>query len=299
MEELYTKYLPIVYLHSNEQYQPVQVSNYIKNCRLVKETTDNVVMETISNPDDILKYDNKYYLELKDVKSRKGDKDKKQYFYCFSNKGNDNFNGSFIDLTYVLCYSYNGTLSPHDFDTESVTIRLDKNKKILKIVLTSHGNYVTYNPNQIEFEGHRPVVYSAWESHAFYPKPENYRRMFNFGNDVCERGIRLDDIGVFSLPNDPRLLPQEFKHLSFNGKRAKGFNERFPSMEGYKLDTNNFRCPKHTLQKLSEIYDKIFIYLIILLVLLSVLNLYFRINLVSLIIGIIIGFHLIFGLNRI
>ena len=299
--DLFVKFTPIVYLHSGESYYPVEIKNYIKNSRLVKEENEDVVMENITdkNINELSKYDKKYYLELKTKEAREGDKGKQNYFYCFVNSGYDDFNGEFTDLTYVLCFSYNGTLSAHDFDTESITIRIDSEEKIKKIILSSHGKYFSYNPNEIEYEGNRPIIYSAYESHAFYPDPKTYRRMFNFGNDCCERGVRLDDIQMIKLPEDPNLLPDNYEYLKFNGKRAKNFNERFPPLDRYKLNTTNFACPQHTLQKISGIYYDIYLYLFIALAILVLINIRFRYNIISILIGAILTLHMVFGLNNI
>ena len=62
----------------------------------------------------------------------------------------------------------------HEGDVEAVSVLIDSvTRKPLGITTTRHGT-VVYTPwEKLETRGLRPMVYSAWASHAMYTKPDN------------------------------------------------------------------------------------------------------------------------------
>ncbi|MDE1462042.1 Vps62-related protein [Spartinivicinus poritis] len=63
--------------------------------------------------------------------------------------------------------NYNKSYGNHVGDWESVTVRFNGNTPIAAY-LSAHGDRPKHNWNELEFDGQRPIVYSALGSHALY-----------------------------------------------------------------------------------------------------------------------------------
>jgi hypothetical protein len=83
----------------------------------------------------------------------------------------------------------------HYGDLEHISIVLDATtRQIIELYYGAHsseqGRWM--KPTEVEFEGDRPVVYSALGSHASYNKPGVVFRFFGFGNDITNKGLKWD-----------------------------------------------------------------------------------------------------------
>eukprot|EP00939_MAST-03C_sp_MAST-3C-sp1_P003102 g3102.t1 len=132
----------------------------------------------------------------------------------------------FCDVVFAVHFMWNGTIGYHACDIEEAVVRLQYFPKsidmtnghgrvadrsifadqgfsngdprghwaLTRIFLSAHGNgcwYPTKRPGRrttkIEFEGSRPVLFSARASHALYPTPGDRKRIFGFANDQPRR----------------------------------------------------------------------------------------------------------------
>lgn len=113
----------------------------------------------------------------------------------------------YLDLQYITMYAWNGTISSHAFDAETVVVRLVKYDntgpwEIKRVYGSSHGNGMWTDKRFLELEGSHPVIFCAEESHSMYFKPAVYKRMFRFADDVCKREVRWEPTEFLYVPID-------------------------------------------------------------------------------------------------
>lgn len=122
------------------------------------------------------------------------------------------------DVSYYFFYAYNGDLywggpggtiagGSHEGDWERVTVRVrDDGQTIDRINYAEHGKGHWYG-NYTLWDG-RPIVYSAWHSHASYPRGGKWNRQPNLPDDfACEdpagNCVTWDTLtGLTCLPED-------------------------------------------------------------------------------------------------
>jgi hypothetical protein len=160
----------------------------------------------------------------------------------------------YMYIVFFLLFGYNGTLGPHEIDFEYITFQIKlsnyeivmsqssqssqssqaKSLRLYKPVIhriytSSHGNGRWYNPVDFLNQEKKPfmnnidkriVVFSALESHAFYPKIHNYRRFFGFGNDITGDGVVYDAQQNIVILADPSS--QLYQHY-FNKNKLHYF----------------------------------------------------------------------------
>jgi hypothetical protein len=189
IEELFIKYCPIFYFNKKEPYMPANFNDLLKIAGLTPETVLDNKVTLITIP-----------------KDKRFDHEIGNQILC---KTNDFYtiNGvTYIDLIYIITFTWNGTIEEHAFDKEEVIVRLrqiNTTYDIVRIYGSAHGNGMWFDKKYIEFEGDKPVMYSANESHAMYNKPRTYKRIFGFGNDITGK--------------DKKWVPSEFVIFTLDG----------------------------------------------------------------------------------
>lgn len=271
LESLAEKYKPIVYFHSDEKYFPSTIQDYILNSQLMYK--DDVKLECMTSPHDIVDFNEdtqnlnvsniNYSVKLIDkperrkygaewfVKKTESNKDyysEKPKFYVYfiqSEIGNLDI----IDIIYLFTYPYNGTLKSHKYDEEICVVKL-VNGVPYRIGGSAHGNMRWWgygNPS------YRPEVYIAKGSHAVYHKPINHTRLFFFGNDVADKGYKVDDYDLVVI--DPLKIPYEYNYLNFVGARNyKEWGHFTPRQRSY-IDPINYSPLKHSMTIVNQFLD--------------------------------------------
>ena len=177
--DLYIKSCPIFYFHKKEPYMPCDFDDMLK----------------ISDVD-IDKFKENY----KDVKMITIPEDKKynhpvgKQVLC-KTLGEYTIAGeTYIDLMYVLTFTWNGTREPHAFDKEQACVRLFKNPtgtwEVYKVFGSAHGNGMWWDAVKLDKEDNRVILYAGNESHALYSIAKTHKRIFGFGDDVCGKDIK-------------------------------------------------------------------------------------------------------------
>ncbi len=114
---------------------------------------------------------------------------------------------TYIDLIYIITFTWNGTLEEHAFDKEEVIVRIiklpDNITSLLRVFGSAHGNGMWFNRDRLDFEGDKIIMYSANESHAMYNKARTYKRIFGFGNDVTGKDKKWEPSQFVIIDNDP------------------------------------------------------------------------------------------------
>ena len=191
--ELFIKFHPIVYFHKKEPYMPANMDEILK----IANVSSNNIQSLVKIPKE-KRFDVKLGTQI--LCKTDGEYTIGRYTY--------------IDLVYIITFTWNGTLEEHAFDKEEIIVRLRKiateDYKITRVFGSAHGNGFWYlvEKNDVEFEGDHPVMYSANESHAMYNRPRLYKRIFNFGSDRTGK--------------DRRWFPSEF--IVFENNTVKFYN---------------------------------------------------------------------------
>lgn len=210
--ELISKYRPVVYLHSKEKYHPSNVETYLQECKLKKLDTNEV--KNIENFNAMVSDGSGlhgYTLFLpngmdSNVIKNNNLNEAPLYVKTFD------LNASFY-ITYMFFYAYNGPALvfdkfkyekySHYADVERITLKIDKESQAVKeVYFSQHSGGHWLSSKDVEFEGYRPVVYSALNSHASYSKPGRTARFWGVVGDVCDKGIRWDTNNLVILGGD-------------------------------------------------------------------------------------------------
>lgn len=218
-------YAPHISFHSKEQYKPSSVEYYLDRVKMKNRGASSVIEENVTaeNIDDIIYGPEKSWVE------DPGDDENEFYLvdkgaiwdglnWDFTNSpifGDWNtakvyvhtrdFGDNFLDIQYWFFYPYNGDLKgslgsggAHQGDWEHVTIRF-RNCDPFAVYFAAHGSEGDwYSWANLNFSGQHPVIYSAKNSHAFYPKPGTYERRLCWKlfcdkfNDYTEDNTRYD-----------------------------------------------------------------------------------------------------------
>jgi hypothetical protein len=180
---------PEFFLDKNEPYGPCSYIDYIHNSSL-RKSSGELVLDTVVDPNDIVKYDGNHMLEIK-KDAKKGILDPSRYpskleVYVILNTMKYN-EDTFYDTYYIMLFAFNGTIESHLGDEEYVMIRTDGNKNPLGMYYSNHsgGIWVPWWDVPKNKDGH-PIVYIARESHAMFPSTGVFPRALGFGNDRVE-----------------------------------------------------------------------------------------------------------------
>lgn len=205
VEYIEAKFLPILHLHSEDNYKPSLVSWYLKRVHMRFDKRGGTDPGTFL-PKGSIRQNNILNQSYNGQSS--GGETKSNFFLQIPNDGDEMItrNGDIsqfscyvhivpgrnpLEIQYWFFYPYNGDVAPgpaesgHEGDWEHITVRLKENEKeIDQIYYAAHhqeGKWYVAEGN-ISRDG-RPVVYSAKHTHASYPKPGRY-----------DRGILPDDV---------------------------------------------------------------------------------------------------------
>ena len=221
------KFAPIVYLHGDEKHLPMRVEEFVshKDTRWMKGTQEvlaagkstmaalyaqfqkgGLAQGITVTPGECAKAGSNPALN-----SRGGVLTTPIYATYVTQGGVDY-------LKYFFFYGYNGYYplkvlgvklkdnvgGDHWGDIERITVKLNRARTgIDEIFFAAHGGTDGQMIPQklIQFEGSRPIVYSALNGHGSYPRAGLWIRVGGFANDITTRGRRWE-------PQVVQLFPQ-------------------------------------------------------------------------------------------
>ena len=164
---------------------------------------------------------------------------------------------NYIDIIYIFNYYYNNAYKifgiyiggEHQADIEHIRIRITKNKQMDKKIES-----FPYNVSKIYFSAHttdqgrwvkskniewhnnipngRPIIYVAKGSHANYPSPGTWYRIFGFANDKTKKkdAIKWKPYEVINL-NDREDIMSYDGDMGNNGVDDLNRNWKIPPSE--------------------------------------------------------------------
>ncbi len=190
MEKLFIKYCPIFYFHKKEPYMPANFDEILRISDLNAQTVTSDAVTDIIIP-----------------KEKRTNVPIATQIIC-KTSGEFVVKGiTYIDLIYIITFTWNGTLEEHAFDKEEVIVRIiklpDNITSLLRVFGSAHGNGMWFNRDRLDFEGDKIIMYSANESHAMYNKARTYKRIFGFGNDVTGKDKKWEPSQFVIIDNDP------------------------------------------------------------------------------------------------
>ena len=215
---LLLKYRPVVYFNTAEKYFPVTIEEFLANSRLVRSNNKAAVLKnygeiTTQNigsfneafgggaagpPEDLM-------VEIQDSVHRGHDQNTLDEVPVYVHAYDDPSTNSLV-AQYVFLYAYNGAqhvagqdFGAHKGDVEHVSVFIDKTThEITKIYFAAHntgnGRLVTRASGGLQFEGSRPVVYSARWSHASYEKKGKFPQGRATTGSVIDKVSTYDDM---------------------------------------------------------------------------------------------------------
>ncbi len=195
LSKLFIDFCPVIYFHKDEPYFPADFDDILKiaNIKVDSDINKNI-----------------YNYKLIEIKSENKFKHPLGKQILCKNSGIFQVSsGTYLDLIYVITFTWNGTRREHSFDKEEIVVRLKlvgSDWNLFKVFGSSHGNGMWFNKTDIKMEANRPVMYSAFESHAMYNEPRVHKRIFGFGNDTTGEDIRWEpsEFVIFN-ETDPKV----------------------------------------------------------------------------------------------
>lgn len=141
-------------------------------------------------------------------------------------------------IIYHLFFAYNGPkrvlglvpVEAHDGDLENFHVRIDRGTlDVVDFRLSMHGNFTVSRPDDLGFtDSGNPIVYAAVNSHAIYPAPGTYFRLYGLGNDAAGKGL-----GTQTVPQ-PALDSVSWK-MDKGGRLASKITGRYTDPRSYAI----------------------------------------------------------------
>jgi hypothetical protein len=207
MESLVTKFSPIIYLHPQELFYPVDIDWLLKYSTL-KDFNDKT---TIKSP----KQRDLYNIAKKYNFQARKDGDVVLGFPEEINKGQTPVNdvpiyalvremNNKVYITYIILFAYNGTyniaglaeVGEHPGDMEHITVEATKDGTLLRAFFSAHGikDGRWVNAEEIEKENGKIVAYNAVNGHGLYPYEGIAFRFGGAANDTLVKGDRWEPV---------------------------------------------------------------------------------------------------------
>lgn len=219
MEALVSKFTPIIYLHPEEKYYPVDINWLLKNSTL-KDFNDSA---TIKSPTqrDLYNVAQKYNFQTRkdgdvvlgfEPSTYRGQTPVSDVpIYALVREKNDK-----VYITYVILFAYNGAyniagladVGEHPGDMEHITIEASKDGTLLRGFFSAHGikDGRWVNAEEIQKENGKIVAYNAVNGHGLYPYEGTAIRFGGAANDILIKGEKWEPIASIIYPkDDPRF----------------------------------------------------------------------------------------------
>ena len=246
-DKLLNHFIPVLYIHPQELTSPMSIEDYIYNCELCIGGTKKKIQKNIFCKPTIIRENKEIIIEKNEIKLPLQNKyniiPNKYLNYCgkdyFPNPSIINlvpvygiikYYKDYIDIIYIFNYYYNNPYKffgiyvggEHQADLEHIRIRITNDN--------FYNNNLPYKVNSIYYSAHstdqgrweklkniewynnipngQPVIYVAKGSHANYPKPGTWFRIFGFANDKTtkKKAIKWMPYTVINLNHNTDIM---------------------------------------------------------------------------------------------
>ena len=241
---------PVIYLHKEENYFPIDFREYINEAKLRRKRGKKVFKEDVNLNYKIFgewleKYPHinslDYTLFLPDKMKSHVIQEKITDPYYLDNvpiyvhieeKFNEREQTEEFYISFIHMYAFNGptkifgcfSAGKHFADMEHVTLCVQKGREnrpvLTNMYFSRHNGGVWITPDRLLYEDGHPVVYSAYHSHASYEKPGNKYRYCKCIKDKCNKGMKWLSQNLVYLNNKETL--KENAWIDFRGDLGCG-----------------------------------------------------------------------------
>lgn len=257
VQRLAHKHRPLVFLHSQERYLPVNFERYIDAAQLKDTRTGQTVRPEAAFSTAVF---NQWLVDSPELNTpdytlflpqgmntplirdyQPNENELQQVPLYVSHRQTDlTIQGSFrLLISYSFLYAYNGPesvcgyeIGAHYADIEHVTAELAVSRRgdvtFDRLYTSRHnGGVWTQGPELLWNGSDRPTVFSSLNGHASYTEPGVHKRFWGVAADRCEFGPRWDADTLIFFPSSFAEAPLERKWLLFRGSLGDGHVDCF------------------------------------------------------------------------
>jgi len=219
-ESLLEKYAPVLYMHPDERFYPINAEVMLANSNLYKKEDDaytSVYDSALTSLDYLMNNydDSTYYLKLKDD----WDEGKDEDFWKSSPTiyGRQFDNGGYTVLQYWFFYIYNDWDDIHEGDWEMIQIILKENDetkmiepKMITYSIHLGGKTFLWNDSRVRKVKNHPLVYVTLGGHGSWNKAGD--NVWFQGYGAClECTDETSSIGDVLVPSTISVTSDEYK----------------------------------------------------------------------------------------
>jgi hypothetical protein len=244
MESLVSKFSPIIYLHPEELFYPVDIDWLLKYSTL-KDFNDNTIIKSPKQRDlyDIAKKYNFQARKDGDVvlnfsqDSYKGQTPVSDVpVYALVREMNDK-----VYITYIILFAYNGSyniagladVGEHPGDMEHITVEASKDGTLLRVFFSAHGvkDGRWVKAEDVETENGKIVGYNAVNGHGLYPSEGIAFRFGGAANDTLVKGNKWEPVSkIIYLKDNPKFNIDTMGWTVYNSRFGGSLDK--PNTEG-------------------------------------------------------------------
>ena len=151
--KLFIDNCPIVYFNKQETYMPIDFEDILTVAKI--------------NPINLHKVNVVYLYEDDEQYTTIG-----KQILCKTTGEIEIDGNKYIDLIYIITYLWSNN---HPFDKSTIIVRLDENKKLIKICCVNKKKSIWYDNDELEFENNRPILISSLRTHDLYNKKHSIK----------------------------------------------------------------------------------------------------------------------------
>jgi hypothetical protein len=273
MESLVTKFSPIIYLHPEEMFYPVDI-NWLLKYSTLKDFNDNTVIKSPTQRD-LYNIAQKYNFQARkdgdvvlsfSLDSYKGQTPVSDVpIYALVREMNDK-----VYITYIILFAYNGNyniagladVGEHPGDMEHITVEATKDGTLLRAFFSAHGvkDGRWVKAEEIEKENGKIVAYNAVNGHGLYPYAGVAFRFGGAANDTLVKGDRWEPVPKIIYPKDtPKFNIDTMGWTVYNSRFGGSIDK--PNTEGItglpdKAWIENIDNPDETFYKPPPIFSE-------------------------------------------
>ncbi|MBN1999896.1 CDP-alcohol phosphatidyltransferase family protein [candidate division KSB1 bacterium] len=225
---LVEKYAPVMYLHRDEKYRPVNVECVLDNSILLKnryllffnpvisDIPDIFTLGRYTSTDYYLKYKRNFFASIYN-QYKNSFHDCKTTVYATAFKLNCAGRMTYIIQYWFLFWASSGfmpRITWHEMDWEMVMFACDENAQLIQAGYSQNYYGQVLLPKELQYIDHHPVVFISLNDHNMYAQPGTFRsyldknKRFQLGKNKCSGDIYIhyDEYDLVILDEEPEWI---------------------------------------------------------------------------------------------